>query len=62
MSDKYIVRVIRKRTVPSESTAGHKEEVDQIFEQEFDKMDIGEFAVMLNRKDGKQKDSESIKA
>jgi len=62
MSDKYIVRVIRKRTVQSDLTAGTKEEVDQIYEQEFDKLEVGELAVLLNRKDGQQKDKESIKA
>jgi len=68
MSEKFIVRVLRKQIketpAPEESTSKilRKEETtDQIYEQEFDKFDIGKFAVDLNRKDGKEKDVNSIK-
>ena len=58
--EKYTVRVIRKQTV--ENAAGNNsEQVDQIYEQEFDRMDIGKFATDLNRKDGKEKDDKSLK-
>jgi len=49
--EKFIVKVIRKRGT----------EVDQIYEQEFDRIDIGKFAVDLNRKDDKEKDDKSLK-
>lgn len=69
MSEKFIVRVIRKRITetpaPEESTSKtpiRKEDVEQIYEQEFDNLNIGEFAVALNRKDGQEKDKDSIKA
>lgn len=68
MSEKFIVRVVRKRITeipaPEDSTSKtpmRKEDVDQIYEQEFDNLNIGEFAVALNKKDGQQKDKESIK-
>lgn len=50
-NEKFIVRVIRKRG----------EATDQIYEQEFEKMDIGKFAVDLNKKTGTEKDEKSIK-
>lgn len=60
LNEKFIVRVIRKREV--ENPAGNKsEQTDQIYEQEFDKMDIGKFATDLNRKDGQEKDVKSLK-
>lgn len=73
MIEKFIVKVIRQRKIENpEAKPGERkylqDETDQIFEQEFDKMDIGEFAVALNKKpeqekkDGQQKDVESIKA
>ena len=49
--EKFIVKVIRKRGA----------EVDQIYEQKFDRIDIGKFAVDLNRKDDKEKDDKSLK-
>ena len=59
-NEKFIVRVIRKRH--GENSAGNKnEETDQIYEQEFDKFDVGKFAVDLNKKDGKEKDEKSLK-
>ena len=68
MQEKYIVRVIRKRTTTveenKEATAPLSrkiEETDQIFEQEFDKLDIGEFALNLNIKKGQEKDEKAIK-
>ena len=64
MNEKFIVRVLRKRITPAENgtSLAPREQTDQIFEQEFDKLDIGKFAVELNRKDGQEKDPESIKA
>jgi hypothetical protein len=62
--EKFIVKVLRKKLIApsSESTSqAVREECDQIFEQEFDKFDIGKFAVDLNRKDGQEKDKESVK-
>lgn len=61
MTEKFIVRVIRKRTNDNTTAGQVKEETDQIYEQEFSKLDIGEFAVSLNRKDGQEKDEKSIK-
>jgi hypothetical protein len=59
-NEKFIVRVIRKREL--ENPTGNKnEQVDQIYEQEFDKLDIGKFAVDLNKKDGQEKDAKSLK-
>jgi phosphoribosylformylglycinamidine (FGAM) synthase PurS component len=58
--EKFTVRVIRKRKV--KNTEGNAiEEIDQIYEQEFDHIDIGDFAMKLNRKDGQEKDEKSIK-
>jgi hypothetical protein len=68
MSEIFIVRVIKKTktiTTPPNGVEGKpliEEEVSQIYEQEFDKLNIGEFAVSLNRNDGKIQDRESIKA
>jgi len=68
MEEKFIVRVLRRRTLenPTGGTDGKpkylEDQVSQIYEQEFDKLDIGELAVTLNRKDGKEKDEKSIKA
>jgi hypothetical protein len=64
-SEKFIVKVLRKRISDVENanaTSPRKiEEVDQIYEQEFEKIDIGEFAMKLNRKDGQEKDEKSLK-
>jgi len=68
MSEKFVVKVIRHRIIETpaskESTSQipiKKEEIDSIYEQEFDRLNIGELAVILNRKDGKEKDEKSIK-
>jgi len=67
MVEKFIVRVIRRRITenPSNGTDGGSKllqnEADQIYEQEFDDLNIGELAVMLNRKDGQGKDEKSLK-
>jgi hypothetical protein len=68
MSEKFVVKVIRHRITetpaPKESssqTPTKKEEIDSIYEQEFDHLNIGELAVILNKKDGQQKDLNSIK-
>jgi len=58
--EKFTVRVIRKRKVKNPE-GNASEEVDQIYEQEFDHIDIGDFAMKLNRKDGQEKDEKSIK-
>ena len=64
-NEKFIVRVIRKSETEPYEKDGQKfpkrEVVDQIYEQEFDQMDIGKFATDLNRKDGKEKDDKSLK-
>jgi len=70
-NEKFIVRVIRKRTI---ETPAHKdstsqasridEKADPIYEQEFDTFDIANFATRLNRKEkkeGKEKDDKSLK-
>lgn len=67
MIEKFIVRVIRRRQTenPSQLPGERKylqDETEQIYEQELEKLNIGEFAVMLNRKDGQEKDKDSIKA
>ena len=60
LKQKFIVRVIRNRKI--ENPAGNaREEVDQIYEQEFENIDIGDFAMKLNRKDGQEKDEKSLK-
>lgn len=69
--EKFIVRVIRKREIEipthkdSTSQAPRmEEETAQVYEQEFDKLDIGDFAIMLNRKEQKtsqEKDDKSLK-
>lgn len=57
MSEKYIVRVIRK----TDGVA----QVDQVFEQEFENLDVSDLARHLNtkpeRKDGQDKDNKSVK-
>jgi hypothetical protein len=58
--EKFIVRVLRNRKVENPAGNSH-EEVDQIYEQEFEHIDIGEFAMKLNRKDGQEKDEKSLK-
>ena len=66
MKERFIVKVLKKTEVVSSSQA-IRDEVNQIYEQEFDNFDIGEFAIFLNKKkepekkDGQQKDTESIK-
>ena len=59
--EKFIVRVVRHRTTPAENTAGKKDEIDQIYEQEFKALDIGEFVMNINKPKGKQDDEKSIK-
>lgn len=68
--EKYIVRVIRKREYylkqddknsTSVSVDKKVEQVDQIYEQEFDKFDIGEFAISLNKRNGQEKDEKALK-
>lgn len=67
MVEKFIVRVIRQRRTdnPTGGTDGQpkilQNDVDQIYEQEFDKLNVGDLAIALNRKDGQEKDKESIK-
>jgi hypothetical protein len=58
--EKFIVRVLRKRKIENEA-GNSRDEVDQIYEQEFKNFDIGKFAVELNRKDGKETDEKSLK-
>jgi len=70
-NEKFIIKVIRKRIteIPAHQDSASKipkieEKVDQIYEQEFDNLDIGELAMKLNRKekkDGQEKDEKSIK-
>ena len=64
MEEKFIVRVIRHRLLdpnPESTSQAKREQIDQVFEQEFKKLDIGEFVMALNKKDGQEKDKESIK-
>ena len=65
-NEKFIVRVIRKRVdkepgVENGVKTPRQESVDQIYEQEFDKFDVGKFAVDLNKKTGDEKDDKSLK-
>jgi len=63
--EKFIVKVIRKSIIRPVSISGEAknpiEQVDQIYEQEFNNFDIGKFATELNRKDGKEADEKSLK-
>jgi len=69
--EKFIIRVIRKRNIeipPIKDSSNQiprmEEKTDSIYEQEFDKFDIADFATRLNqkeKKDGKEKDDKSIK-
>lgn len=64
-NEKFIVKVIRKRIIEVEQTDGIKqrniEEVDQIFEQEFEKFDMKKFVVNLNVDREEKKDEKSLK-
>lgn len=70
MKERFIVKVLKKTEIlpgVNSTSQAIREEVNQIYEQEFDSFDIGEFAVSLNKKkdpekkDGQVKDQESIK-
>ena len=70
MKERFLVKVLKKTEIlpsPSSTSQAIRDEINQIYEQEFDNFDIGEFAIFLNKKkepekkDGQQKDTESIK-